>query len=189
MITLTMIPARLLFLKIWTYLNHKIHLLKLFNIINTNLIICWKFSRIICSSSLDYTVQSILAITGAYRTVSMDALQVTAGHLSLDPEIVWGMVFKRFRSREILEEMQRVERERIAEEWRKYGTILICPLCKCTRKIETVERVMFKYEFCSDLRETFKSTTQVVEQPFFLSLVWFLRGRFTRILKISLEVC
>jgi len=49
----------------------------------------------------------------------MDALQVTAGHLSLDPKIVWEMVFKRFRSREILEEMQRVERERIVEEWQK----------------------------------------------------------------------
>lgn len=61
--------------------------------------------------------RALLAITGAYRTASTDALQVIAGQLPLDLEIEWNALSKDSRSQLISDEEVKGLRESILDTW------------------------------------------------------------------------
>jgi Reverse transcriptase (RNA-dependent DNA polymerase)/Endonuclease-reverse transcriptase len=61
--------------------------------------------------------RALLSITGAYRTVSTDALQVVAGQLPLDLEVEWNAVRKGSRSQLYSATEVKELREKILDTW------------------------------------------------------------------------
>jgi len=63
--------------------------------------------------------EPLLSLTGAYKTVSTDALQVVAGQLPLDLEIIWDITKKNLRKRNITEMEAQIQLDSILDEWQE----------------------------------------------------------------------
>jgi len=61
--------------------------------------------------------RALLSLTGAYRTTSTDALQVVAGQLPLDLEVLWHVVRTKRKAGEISEEEMNGQWDRILDVW------------------------------------------------------------------------
>lgn len=69
--------------------------------------------------------RALLSITGAYRTISTDALQVVAGQLPLDLEIRWDVVRKKRKVGSVSEEEANDQWNRILDIWQSRWDISV----------------------------------------------------------------